>query len=970
VLVGIAQGAWPDLNHHYKIRGSLEMIKSKLTVAVLAALVLGYTTAHAQSAQSDTAQQSTDQTPDVTKATKLEAVTVAGSLIPQTQIETATPTVTITADQLKSRGFATVAQALQQSSNAVGSVTGPEAAGTFTQGAQTLSLFGLQPGYVKYLIDGIPMGNFPALYNGSDVFNNLSSIPIEMVDHIDILPGGQSSLYGSDAIAGVINIVLKKKLDAPVLDVRYGWNSNGGGAARRVYLADSFNVGKFNLLAGVQFESTQPIWSYDRPLTAQANLDAVGGPIAERDYLDTDPTADIDGYRFADPNNCANTTAGFGGTTGYRYRPNSGNYCGSYYGEEAYTTLANESKTANLYSRATFDVNDNLQLYSNLLYNYQEQKYQPGGAIDWLTSSSDSNLTFYDPIRAQYTDLQRIFSPEEVGGYENSMNKQIENSYMFSLGGKGTFAQSNWDYDLGFTHSNDQTDERDYVAFTNPINTFFTNRVLGPDLTSALGPDPLGYGVPVFEPNYAAFYTPITPAEYRSFTGYATTLGKTWDNMLRGQVTNASLFTLPGGDAGLAVVLEGGNQGWAYVPDPGYFNGDIYDYTADQGAGHRSRYAATTELNFPLLQQLTVDVSGRQDAYEVSGGQVKHNTYSVSLEYRPFDSLLLRGKYGTAFKVPTLADEYSGTSGYYSSVTDYYNCALLGDTGPKLSQCPGVYSQASYFNSTSGNVKLKPITATNWNYGLVWAPISKLSVTIDYLHFDIRNEVGTVPPNTISQENALCLLGTLNPTTPSCINAINAITRNQFGAIEDIYTPNQNIARERVNAITANLNYQVGIGAYGSLSLSGGYSDELRHDEQPFAGDPFINYLDSPLYSTDFKTKANASVTWSVGDWATTLYVNRDGRTPNYLATVNNNYSSPGTGYVGAWITYNASVQYNPMKNLTLSFLVNNLFNNMPPVDNSYPGYVFGPYNSANYSVYGRQMYVEATYKFGNGTGK
>ena len=945
------------------------MIKSKLTVAVMATLALGYTSAYAQSAQPDasqqsTSQQSTDQAPDTANAKKLQAVTVTGSLIPQTQIETATPTVTITADQLKARGFATVAQALQQSSNAVGSVTGPEAVGTFTQGAQTLSLFGLSPGYVKYLIDGRPMGNFPALYNGSDVFNNLSSIPVEMVDHIDILPGGQSSLYGSDAIAGVINIVLKKKIDAPVLDVRYGWNSNGGGAARRGYLADSFNVGKFNLIAGVQFESTQPIWAYDRPLTAQADLDAVGGPIAERDYLATDPTLGIDSYKFADPNNCANTTAGFGGTTGYRYRANSGNYCGSYYGEQAYVTLANESKTANLYTHATFDVNDNLQLYSDLLYNYQEQKYQPGGATDWLTSSS--GLTFYDPIRAQYTDLQRIFSPEEVGGYQNSMNKQIENAYMFSLGGKGTFGQSNWDYDLGFTHSNDKTDERDYVAFTNPINTFFTNRVLGPDLTSTLGPDPDGYGVPVFEPNYAAFYTPITPAEYHSFTGYATTLGKTWDNMLRGQVTNASLFTLPGGDAGLAVVLEGGNQGWGYVPDPGYFNGDIYNYTADQGAGHRSRYAATTELNFPLLQQLTVDVSGRQDGYEVSGHQVKHNTYTVSLEYRPFESLLLRGKYGTAFKVPTLADEYSGPSGYYSTVTDYYNCAKLGFTGPTLGQCPGVYSQASYFNSTSGNVNLKPITAKDWNYGVVWAPTSKLSVTVDYLHFDIRNEVGTVPPDTISQENSLCLQGILNPTTPSCINAINAITRNQFGTIEDIYTPNQNIARERVNAITANLNYQVDIGIYGSLSFSGSYSDELKHEEQPLAGDPFINYLDSPLYSTDFKTKANASVTWSLGEWTATLFANRDGRSPNYLATTLDNYSSPGTGYLAAWVTYNGSVQYNPTKNLTLSFLVNNLFNKMPPVDNSYPGYVFGPYNSANYSVYGRQLYLEATYKFGN----
>jgi len=938
------------------------MIKSKIAVAIVTALTLSYASAYAQTTTPDAPQQSTDQAPDAAKAKKLEAVMVTGSLIPQSQIETATPTVTITAEQMQARGFTTVAQALQQSSLSVGSVQGAQFSGGFTQGAQTLSLFGLPPGFVKYLIDGRPMGNFPALYNGSDVFNNLSSIPIEMVDHIDILPGGQSSLYGSDAIAGVINIVLKKKLDAPVLDVRYGWNSNGGGAARRVYLANSFNAGKFNMIAGVQFESTQPIWGYDRPLTAQANTNAAGGPIAERDYLDSDPTLGTNGYALADPNNCANTTAGFGGTTGLKYRPNSGYYCGSNVGTSPYTTLANESKTANLYTHATFDVNDNVQLYSDLLYNYQEQKWQPDGNDIW--STANSGLTFYDPTRAQYTDLQHLFSPEEVGGYQNSMSKQIENSYMFSLGGKGTFGQSDWDYDLGFTHSNDQTNERDYHAYTNAINSFYTNRVLGPDLTSTLGPDPQGLGVPVYEPNYAAFYTPITPADYRSFSGYFSTQGKTWDNMVRGQVTNASLFTLPGGDAGLAVVLEGGNQGWAYVPDPGYFNDQIYGYTASQGAGHRSRYAGTSELSFPLLQQLTLDVSGRRDSYDVSGNRINHNTYTISLEYRPFDSLLLRGKYGTAFKMPTLADEYSGSSGYYSTVTDYYTCAKLGYTGSNLGGCPAVYSQAGYFNSTQGNVNLKPITAKNWNYGVVWAPIPKFSLSVDYLHFDIKNEVGTLPADTISQENSLCLQGILDPTTPSCVNAINAITRNQFGAIQDIYTPKQNIAREQVNAITANLNYGVDIGLYGSLSFAGSYSDELKHDQQPLAGDPFINYLTSPLYSTDFKSKVNASVTWSKGDWATTLYANRDGRSPNYLATVLNNYTAPDTGYVSAWITYNASVQYSPTKNLTLSFLVNNLFNKMPPVDNSYPGYIVGPYNSTNYDVYGRQMYLEATYKF------
>ncbi|HEY4340536.1 MAG TPA: Plug domain-containing protein, partial [Steroidobacteraceae bacterium] len=107
------------------------------------------------------------------------------------QIETATPLITISGDALQARGFSTVAEALKQSSVATGGVQGAQTSGSFTQGAETLSLFGMPPGFTKYLIDGRPMGNFPALYNGRDVFNNLSGIPMQLVDRIEILPGAQ-----------------------------------------------------------------------------------------------------------------------------------------------------------------------------------------------------------------------------------------------------------------------------------------------------------------------------------------------------------------------------------------------------------------------------------------------------------------------------------------------------------------------------------------------------------------------------------------------------------------------------------------------------------------------------------------------------------------------------------------------------------------------------------------------------------
>ncbi len=507
----------------------------------------------------------------------------------------------------------------------------------------------------------------------------------------------------------------------------------------------------------------------------------------------------------------------------------------------------------------------------------------------------------------------------------------------------------------------------DFQRFAAPIDAYFQQHVLGPQL----GLDPYYNAYPMFAPDYAAFYKPISQADFNSFTGYTDTTGKTWDNMLRGQLTNASLFSLPGGDAGVAVVIEGGNQGWDYSPDPRLLNGDVWGTTDVQGAGHRSRWAATTEFRLPVLNQLTLDLSGRRDSYKVSGQTVSHSTYNLGIEYRPFETLLLRGKYGTAFKVPTLADEYQGLSGYYDFVPDYLNCARMGHGPGDITNCNSPYDNTQYFGQQSGSAALQPITAKVWSYGFVWAPISKLSVSADYLHWDINNEVNTESADALSQAEYLCDIGTFDMSSPTCQKAFAQITRGVsttpglLGQIQQIYTPKVNVSNEQVNAITANFSYVQDIGSLGRLAFATSYSNVLKHTRQSYPSDPRIDLLRHPYYSTDFKTKVNASVTWSLSKWTATLYGNRYGRTPNYLATVNDNYTAKGTGKLGAWTLYNASVTFNPIRSLGLSFLVNNVFNKMPPLDRSYPGTTGTPYDSTNYNVYGRAMYLEANYRFG-----
>lgn len=975
------------------------MIKSRITMAIVAALSLGYGTAQAQSAPADVPPQKSDQQTalDAKDAKKLEAVTVTGSLIPQSQIETATPIITITAEDMKAKGFTTVAQALQQASFSTGSVQGMQNTNSFTTGAETLSMFGLPVGFTKYLIDGRPMGNFPGLYNGSDTFNSISGIPMDMVDHIDILPGGQSSLYGSDAIAGVINIVLKKNIDAPTLDVRYGWSSAGGGANRRISFADSFTTGKFTSLVGFQLDSTQPIWSQDRAITRGYYQQGTSPGIPLRDSLAyqiySNDAGNVTNY-LQDPAQCQNLAALQGGTTAQYARAGRGNYCGSP-NTPGGATLSLDSKSASIYSHNTYEVNEDLQLYGDLLYTYSKKKFSNGGSTTYwspaVVLAPDTQGYFWDPSldNGSIVSLQHTFAPEEVGGYQNIMNKQDERSYMLSFGARGTFGESNWDYDLGFTHSDDHLRENSAALLTSKFEGYYRDHVLGPQQGTYSG-------YPVFTPDYPNFFKPVSQADFAAFSTRTNTPSKTWDNLIRGQLTNASLFTLPGGDAGIAVVVEGGNEGFDINPDPRLLaettfdegNGnlitspEIWGTSATPGAGHRSRAATTTELRLPVLQQVTVDLSGRYDNYKVGKKNVGAGTYNIGVEYRPFETLLLRGRYGTAFKVPTLSDEFQRPSGYFSSVTDYLNCGRLGFVGSTLAQCPDNVSSDQFQGLTSGNPDLQPIKAKVWSYGLVWAPVESMSMSVDYLHWSINDEVSQLSSDTLSNTQYLCDIGSIDPGSQTCSNAFTLVTRGNagklingvqlLGPITNITTTKLNIANEQVNALSAHFSYGHGIGSLGRLVFDASYSDLLKHTSQAYEIDPSIDLLRHPNYSTDFKTKANASLSWLKDQWSATLYVNRYGRTPNYQAQVSDSYEQtadyPLAGRLGAWILYNASVTYNPIKSLGLSLQVTNLFNKMPPADHSYPGTTSQPYDTTNYNPYGRSMFLEANYKFGQGS--
>jgi outer membrane receptor protein involved in Fe transport len=374
-------------------------------------------------------------------------------------------------------------------------------------------------------------------------------------------------------------------------------------------------------------------------------------------------------------------------------------------------------------------------------------------------------------------------------------------------------------------------------------------------------------------------------------------------------------------------------------------------------------------MRLPVWEPLTISLSGRYDSYKAAGRKISSPTYNVGFEYQPIESLLFRARYGTSFKAPTLADEFQGLSGFYSTTTDYLSCNQLGFDPTNINNCPSTVANVQYFGTQSGNPDLKPIKADNWSYGVVWAPTAKFSIGADYQHFNIRNEVAGQSVNQLLLDELRCTpvaqggTGQLDPNSGTCQAAFTQIQRDGQGTIQQIDVKRINVAREVVNAVTLNLHYLQSMGGFGDLQFNGSATHMIRHDQQTFPTDPTLDLLD-PFYSQDPKTKANASVAWSIGDWTTTLYADYMSGTPN------NRLWLLGQGAVdarmlGHYTTYNASVNWNATPDLKLSLLVNNLTNKYPDMDHTYTGLDGAPYDANEYNAYGRSVYLEARYSFG-----
>ncbi len=866
-----------------------------------------------------------------TDAAAPTAVVVTGSRIARTSLEGPSAVTVLTGEDITRQGYKNVFDALNNQVQNSGFVQGADYGNTFTPSANTISLRGLGPNHTLILLNGRRLADFPIAYEGTVNFTNLANIPSNIVERIEILSGGASAIYGSDAIAGVVNIILKNKAEGFDVNVKAGTTSRGGGGDRRVQFTGGQQFGKLNTVFSLELSERDPLSSLQRDFMSARS----GTPtnILSRKSLDTG--------KFIDPGQaCADVADFYGGST-IRYTAKAGSYCASPKVGTHHWTVQTQNRSKNAFASATYQFDEDTTFFADLLVGRNDTANNTRGP-SW-TSASTSNSYFLNRNTGNYEVWTRYVAPEEMGGVGRYDRTWKDEALAASLGVRG-YLGNGWKYEAGYSASWYESKAKVPRALAN-IDSFF----LGP----RLGTDP--DGVAIYAPDPGRLTRRVTPGEFDTITGQAESDDESWTHTLSASA-NGKLYDLPAGPLQLAAVLEAGRQGFTNTPDArinaGYFN---LASRSDVTEGTRSRYAAGAELNIPLLSTLTATLAGRYDRYEFAERSNGKFTYNGGLEFRPRKDLLVRANYATSFRAPDMNYIYKARgTGYYSSTTDYYRCARSGqplDTCEFADKSPG----SDYVQY--GSRDLKPEQGKSYGAGVIWSPSSSFDVSADYWNIKIDDLVRNLDADQLLRDESACRLGQLDIGSFLCADTISRITRyddnapDKAGEIKEIRVNPINAAKESVSGFDISAKYALRTASYGTVTVRGNYTKTLTRRSQQFAGDDVADQLHA-LDSSDWPDKLGTSVNWNVGKLSATLFATRYGKIPN----------SAQTGYITPTTLVNASAVYRFTDRLTVSLIVNNLFNKVKSdPSGGWPYYPIG-----NYNPLGRVGWIELNYHFGS----
>ena len=880
-------------------------------------------------------------------------VEVTGSAIRRVDAETALPVQTVTAAEIARSGATSAEELLSMVSSlsSAGGTVNATGAGTSTGGLSSISLRGLGSTRTLVLVNGRRLAAFAN--EGGSV--NINVIPLAAIERVEVLKNGASGLYGSDAIAGVVNFILKKHVDGIELDAGYGSPTHkGGGQNTKASILGGFTRGDLDVVLTGSYEKDRVLFGRDRDYARTATKlpyysgTATGTGNIQGNFVPgvgKQPgfSGGASGYGnpLADPDKCATIGMGVlqGGAKGAPY---------CYYDSAPDVGLLPDRELVNFTGNVTYKLNANTELFADGLWSQSRvvQIYQPSPArASFFETDGKFAEQGVDPALIVYPNnpaYQNIAVPylnshgfgnlvgkpiavtQRVFDFGPRQNKDTAIQGRISFGARGTVA--NQDYVVSLSHNESRLNSAvgtgyfsqvAYAKIINDPNSNWNPWIPGGVQTGALA----------------------TKIKTAAFTGSfldATSKSDILDAQLSGDLPQVAGIT-PQYAAG----IQSRHEKFVTSPSTAYMSGDISGLGGAVVPVDRSRQvnSAFGEINLPLLKSLEVGLNVRDDRYNDVGNSTN---YTLKARWQPIKEVVLRGSYGTGFRAPTLLDLWTPQT---LGTSESFNDPATNQSGLQVNSLIG------------GNPKLTPEKSKQFALGAVIQPTSTTNVGLDFFRIKVRDIISTPSAQEIVSrfrlgDPAYKNLVTLDGNEVSSIVAINA--NNGEATVQGV-------------DLFANWRGNFDFGRI-DIGLNGTYMDkfdqtspggQLSHKVGTLVeatGEPVIGAQNGGVI---LRWKHQLAATWTKGVWSATLV--QKFRTGYEMGHDLNDERV----FAGKESIFDGNLTYRGLANTTLAIGVKNMFDKKP----STPGQAVTNQFQSGYDIYqydprGRLVYVSANYKF------
>ncbi len=894
----------------------------------------------------------------------LERVEITGSSIKRIDAETALPVQVITREQIQRSGAINVEQLLQtiSSISSSGGLTTSSASGATTGGISAVSIHGLTSIRTLVLLNGRRIAPYGIGFVADSVSVDVNSIPLAAIERVEVLKDGASAIYGSDAIAGVINFILRQDFKGVELTGEYGDTTQGGANFKRATATAGFGnltSDRFNVMIVGSFQKEGSLFGRDRDFASSginvANLnDTTSGNTFPGNIIPLDGSG---GTRNPSAPGCPPPYAindPFFPPTRCRFDPSP------------LVALVPASERVSLFAAAKVAITADIQAYAEASFNKNKIRtiIQPVPLSDQFAIPSTNSLCTQAPyntavpgsctaaivIRPSSPFYPTAYAMQEYGAtpdllvrYRNNVNRDITNiseAPRFVLGVKGALA--GFDFDVAGLHSESKV--REQVNHGYPAQS-----AILPILNSG--------NVNLFGPNTQAIQDQLRATE---FNGDAYSIKSSLTSI--GAKVSREVFQLPAGPVGIALGAERRKEKYSFSADPLIQTGDISGYGGNFLPVDKSRNVTAFfgEAVIPVVKNVEANLAVRHDRYSGVGNST---TPKGSLRWQPTPQILLRTSYGKGFRAPSLQDLHApNTQGVTPpGLNDPLKCIPPLPVGT-----PGAGGgndcQTQFTTTFGGNQNLKPEKSRNFTLGTVLEPVNNVSVGIDYFRVRLTDTIvnGVDAATILGDVNAYAGLiqrGAPNPNFP-----------NLPGSITNVLQTNINLGTTKVSGFDVDIKWRIPTANWGRFTLNGSATYFNTYDTSNLDGS-FTGGVDQVNAATGGvvpRFRSYLAVDWTQGPWGVTVAQNFQ-KNYNDLPGTFEDPSDPAfvARKVKSYATYDLQGTYSAFKSWRFTLGVRNVFDTDPPYTNAGGQTSFqGGYDPQYADPRGRFVYGRVTYMF------